>query len=245
MASETLEDSELNNDDHFFSNLFAARDEDGTIEDDSDSESDIDQPIYDDTEESEEEGEEEITPPGIPIRGTQGLREDLKSKGQDVAHPIRQVLIFMDAIGIDVPLFIDGISWGSEACIRDAKIRSARSSLMTSPELPDILRRWWRPPRTRKSKNKRAKGGKLVMELFAKECCQSVLNRELECIAKFMVSPKGEDIKEETLIGSGFEKMGEEIRTHAPNLWSVMQGLGYTSEQMERNTHKNPDKVRE
>lgn len=37
--------------------------------------------------------------------------------------------------------------------------------------------------------------------------------------------------------------MAEEMKEHTPTLWSVMQSLAYTSEQAERNTHKNPDKV--
>lgn len=191
MASESLKNSELE-DDNFFSNMFLARDEHGAVNndslDDSDSNFDIDRPVFNDIEDIAIE-EEDNTGPTIQIRTTQTLREVIAQAGEDVAEPIRQTLIFMDARGINLAIFLDGISWGSEACIQDAKIQSARSSLMASEELPNIVRRRWKPPRAKGSKNKRPKGAGPVMESFTKECCQSILDWELEGIVRLLVSP--------------------------------------------------------
>jgi hypothetical protein len=85
---------------------------------------------------------EEEAGPTIQLKRTQFLRENLQLQGKDVAGPIRQVLTAMDEAGIDLTILLDGVSWGTPDCTRDAKIRYARSTLLNSKELPSILRRW-------------------------------------------------------------------------------------------------------
>ena len=82
------------------------------------------------------------------------------------------------------------------------------------------------------------------MDSFARECCQDILDQELESIAGLLVSPTGDDIKEETLTSLVFDEMIEEMKTHALTLWCILQGLAYTPEQEKRNTENNPDKMR-
>ena len=81
------------------------------------------------------------------------------------------------------------------------------------------------------------------METFAAECTQSVLNGELEAIATQLVSPVGEDIKEETLTSLIFEEMIIDMQAKAPTLWKLLCSMAYTLGQQKRNTEKNPDKV--
>jgi hypothetical protein len=224
--------------------IFCTRDtEDASEVIPTDSNSDLDVDYNPRDIESGREDSEEVGP-AIQLQRTQLLRENLQRQGKDVAGPIRQVLTAMDEAGIDLTILLDGVSWGTPDCIQDAKIRYARSTLLSSKELLSILRRWRKPPRPTGSKDKRPKGAKHTLDSFAGECCQDMLDQELESIAGLFVSPAGDDIKEETLTSLVFDEMIEEMKTHAPTLWCILRGLAYTPEQEKRNTEKNPDKVR-
>ena len=58
------------------------------------------------------------------------------------------VLEHMKSLGINLPLFLDALSWGHEDCREDPIISLARTVLMTSSELPMVVERWWKPPRS-------------------------------------------------------------------------------------------------
>ncbi|KAJ6629621.1 hypothetical protein B0H10DRAFT_1768887, partial [Mycena sp. CBHHK59/15] len=112
---------------------------------------------------------------------------------------VKTILTVIAGLGLSVASFLDGLSWGDAACTSDDEIRTARTQLSNSPQLPDILRRWHKPPRPAKSKGARPKGATAVMEQFAIQCSQKILERELELLADVFKSPAGEDIKEEHL----------------------------------------------
>ena len=170
---------------------------------DSDSDSDYEdtpwagRPIQLDSE------DENDAKPSIHYLNNQALRNDLQ--GKNLAEPIRQVLIYMDALGINVPIFLDGLSWGNTDCTMDAKIRYARSALLNSEELPGILRCWWRPPRPEGSKKRCPKGAAPVMQAFAAECMHDVLDQELETVGSTLLSPVREDIRGDTLHKPGLQ----------------------------------------
>jgi hypothetical protein len=235
MASELLVNSEDG-----WNDIFLARDVDGNEEDLSEDESDSDYEAVVSRSLSDSEDEVE-TGPAIELRNTQILRQ--KWEGKSLVEPIKYVLAVMDRLGINLPIFLDALSWGDADCIQDAKVRYARSSLMKSKELPGILRCWWRPPRSAGSKNKCARGAGPAMESFAAECTQHILNRELEAIAAYLVSPMGEDITEETLTSLVFREVIEDMKNDAPILWQLLCTMAYTPDQQKRNTEKNPDKV--
>jgi len=65
------------------------------------------------------------------------------------------------------------------------------------------------------------------LDSFARECCQDILDQELESIAGLLVSPTGDDIKEETLTSLVFDEMIEEMKIHTPTLWCILWGLAY------------------
>ena len=203
MASEHLINSEDTWHDIFLTRDFDGN-EDQVSEDGSDSDygADFAGMPQSDSEDETERG------PAIDLHNTQILRDKLQ--GRSLAEPVKYVLAVMDSLGINLPIFLDAFSWGDADCIQDAKIRYARSALMNSKELPGILRRWWRPPRSAGSKNKRARGAGPVMENFAVECTQHILNRELEAIAAYLVSPMGEDITEKALTSLVFKSFAEE-----------------------------------
>src|SRR5882762_3229190 len=138
--------------------IFCTRDtEDASevIPTDSDSDLDPDDVDYNprDIESGREDSEEEAGP-AIQLQRTQLLQENLQHQGKDVAGPVRQVLTAMDEAGIDLTILLDGVSWGTPDCIQDAKIQYARSTLLSSKELPSILRCWRKPLRPMESKDK-------------------------------------------------------------------------------------------
>jgi len=224
-----------------WNDIFLTRDIDGNEEEIGDSDSDYeDTPLAGMPVLSDSEGEDD-TKPSIHYLNNQALRSNLR--GKNLAEPIRKVLTYMDALGINVPIFLDGLSWGSTDCTMDAKIRYARSALMNSEELPGILRRWWKPPRPEGSKKRRPKGARQVIQAFVAECMQDTLDRELEAVAPSLLSPVGEDIREEFLTSLVFEGMIENMKASAPTVWKLLYALAYTPYQQMRNTEKNPDKV--
>lgn len=206
----------------------------GSDGEDSDYDPIDDQMIFSDTDEEAEPA------PAIPLRNTALLRENLRA--DELPQKLEIILTTMDTLGINLPIFLDALSWGDVACTRNPKIRYARTSLMTSAELPKILRRWWKPPRST-SHISRVKGGREAMENFAAECTEDLLNRELEAVAKFLLSPAGEDIREENFTSIIFEELIESMKAAAPRLWSLLRSLAYTPKQERRNKQKDPEKV--
>jgi hypothetical protein len=65
--------------------------------------------------------------------------------GPDIVNKVCKVLDVMKRLGLNLTLFLDAVSWGDSECIANPTIRIARTGLMTSTELPSILRRWWKP----------------------------------------------------------------------------------------------------
>ena len=156
---------------------------------------------------------------------------------------VREVLRVMAQLGINLVLFLDAVSWGDPACIADPKVRSARTVLMKSEELPSILRRWWKPPRTRGSSNARPAGATDVMMSFAHECYLTVVDKELEEMEPLFKSPLGDDVAEDHLTGIIFADLIKEVKMCGPSLWSLLHTLACRENQLARNTHKKPDKV--
>ncbi|KAJ7859442.1 hypothetical protein B0H13DRAFT_2237511 [Mycena leptocephala] len=156
------------------------------------------------------------------------------------AQKIWKILVFMDGQGITLANLLDGISWGDEECTQNAKIRVDRTQLLNSAELPGILRRWWKPPRSRSGKKKRPKGARAVMQNFAFDCSQQILEEEMEQLVKAFKSPAGDDVKEEHLTGISFPQMVARVKKIAPNLWVVLSRLARSQSQQERSPMKNP-----
>ncbi|KAG5645939.1 hypothetical protein DXG03_004729 [Asterophora parasitica] len=113
--------------------LFQDRDYDGNEPDSSDEDSE-DGKIPAPPNPLPEIVDEEPTSPAIQIEHTAQLRKNLE--GQDLSAKVAYVLCVMDSVGINLPIFLDALSWGDKGCILDGKIRYERTALMTSVELP-------------------------------------------------------------------------------------------------------------
>ena len=188
--------------------------------------------------------DEEPPPPPIQLAHTRQLREGL---GTNAAAKIASVLHYMNSLGLNLPLFLDLLSWGDQDCITHSKIRYERSALMTSNELPSILSRWHKPPRTQTSTHRRAQGAKYPLERFAFSCVESVIKNELEGIRAVMLCP-AEDLSLEELTGIFLEDLILKFSSPGfggtPKFWSLLARLTQTDEQCLVNTKKVPNLVR-
>ena len=165
-----------NLDDEDWSNLFSARDEDDGDYDPA-NDSPASEPDLEPMDIEEPECEDEVDEaPAIQVGRTQALRENLA--GQDLAPKVKHVLQAMKEVGMDIPIFLDALSWGTDQCTQDGEIRYHRSALLQSKELPNILLQWWKAPISKGTKRARARAAAPAMEAFAATVSQSVLNRE-------------------------------------------------------------------
>ena len=74
--------------------------------------------------------------PPIQRTHTRRLRERL---GPDRATKVAAVLAYMNNLGLNLPLFLDLVSWGDPDCVTHRKICYEHSALMVSEELPSII----------------------------------------------------------------------------------------------------------
>lgn len=160
----------------------------------------------------------------------------------DVHKRVLIVLHQMELQGLNLPIFLDALSWGTPECTTDPSIRYARSTLLHSKELPDILLRWWKPPRSRGSHKPRARGAKDAIEKVARLCLIDVHERELATVALFLKTQEDKLLTE--LAQVDIHEITRRMQEHAPNLWAFLYRTAYTPKQENRNTMKCPDMVR-
>ncbi|KIJ04333.1 hypothetical protein PAXINDRAFT_142010, partial [Paxillus involutus ATCC 200175] len=152
----------------------------------------------------------------------------------------------MNKLGLNLTLFLDLLSWGDPECITNHKIRYERSGLMVSEELPSILERWYKPPRTAGSTSKRAQGARPALERFAFLCVGDVVEAELDGIKDTMHCP-AEDLSTEGLTSLFIEDLILKLSSPGfggtPKFWSLLTRVTQTRTQKLRNKEKIPDLV--
>jgi hypothetical protein len=178
----------------------------------------------------------------VPLSNTWLLRKHLV--GQNIATKVCSVLKAMDDVNINLPLFLDALSWGDPACHADPKIQYACTALMVSDELPGILEWWYSPPRSQKQrKGKRPAGAQQVLSGFATKCTVDCIDREMKISASLFLSPS-EELSEEHLINLDFANMKAKVKAPAPIFWEILHRAAYTPQQEAWNKHKDPNMVR-
>jgi hypothetical protein len=186
------------------------------------------------------DNEEEIGEP-IALQNTINMKQRLA--GEDIASKVRATLSFMKQQKINLPIFLEALSWGDSSCHSDPEIQYARTSLTVSKELAVILRRWYNPPRSpNQKKGKRPAGARRTLQEFAIECVGDLIDREMKSSAHLFLSPP-EDLSEEQLTKLDFQKLKAQIICDAPIFWRLLRRAAYSEKQELRNKHKDPDMV--
>ena len=161
---------------------------------------------------------------------------------RDIHTRVRKVLDCMKDEGVNPQLFLDAFCWGTPECTRDPTIKNARTSFMTSKELPNIIRRWWKPPRSRKSKKSRSRAARNLMEKFALECISDIRDNEMNALSpKLQVGANS--FVEKNLSSVKLQDIIDNMKDLAPTLWDVLYNAGHSKAQERRGTKKKPDKV--
>jgi hypothetical protein len=189
-----------------------------------------------DVDSDEDSGEHLGTP--IHIEYTRLRKERLKNSDSDMAMKLRNIINCISSNELDVPLFLDALSWGSPDCHSDRKIQYARTSLLASVELPQILQRWFKPPRHGTDwKGKRPAGARQTMCNFALECITDKIDCEMKASAHLFTS-RAQELSETHLLEIDFTKLKEQAQSHAPMLWQLIKQASSTPEQ-DRNKKKD------
>ena len=182
--------------------------------------------------------------PGDPVPRQHTLNMRMRLMGQDIATKVKATLAFMDSQGINLPIFLDALSWGDRGCHSDPKIKYARTALMVSEELPSILERWYNPLRSpNQQKGKRPEGARQTLHEFATKCVCTCVDKEMKISAPLFISPP-EDLSEEHLTGLDFKKLKSDVIQTCPIFWKILRHAAYSQRQELRNRHKDPDMVR-
>jgi hypothetical protein len=104
------------------------------------------------------------TPNILPIL----LRRNAIQGDDDLKARVSAVLKRIDDVGLDLPIFLDTLSWGCDAIAGDSATRYQRSLLMKSVELPQIIDRW------EEVKAGATRSGDMTAGILEKQPCESV-----------------------------------------------------------------------
>jgi hypothetical protein len=149
--------------------------------------------------------DEEESRDAIHLTNTRFLKNNLI--GHNITNKVKAILHFMDSQNMNLPIFLDALSWGDQGCHSDSKIQYARTALLVSDELPGILDRWYNPPRARiHKKGKRPAGARQSLRAFATHCVGTCVDKEMKSSAHLFLSPP-EELSEEHLTSFDFNQM--------------------------------------
>ncbi|KAJ7048080.1 hypothetical protein C8F01DRAFT_1197046 [Mycena amicta] len=150
----------------------------------------------------------------------EGLEEE------EVESKLLKVLDTLDATGMDIPLFLETVCWGRQSAVRNARIRSARTTLMVSDQLPVIIKRCLKPPRWNSStRKKRATGGRKQLLPVITEACLEAMRAEMVALGPLLTTNIETDVRAASLTGFTFPEMHTQMTETAPVLVCMLDGL--------------------
>lgn len=154
----------------------------------------------------------------------------------------REIVQELHARHLDLTTFLYYVTgWTLDATVEDAELRHARTGLMLSDELRDLLRAWYRPPR-RHGAGVRTKAAKDTLDSFSVGVVKEIVNAEMRAVAPILIVP-ADQLSEESLIFD-IDAAATQIKAAAPTLFSLLRSACFTTLQERRNKVKNPDPVR-
>jgi len=158
------------------------------------------------------------------IRTHTANRRNAIQDGDDLKARVSAVLKRMDEVGLDLPIFLDALSWGCESVTGDSTATYQRGLLMNSVELPHIVDRWER----------RSKSARRVLAVQAVDFISRLVGKEMDAVVDHLRCPE-EDLTEENLSLVTEGEMVSILKPAAPTLWKIMKFASRTSQQEKRN----------
>lgn len=187
------------------------------------------------------EDEDSDTEPGEPISRARTRRFLENITSEELRQKCHRVLDVMKELGIDTAIFLDVISWGDEEAIADGRFRYERNALMTSVQLPSILRRWAEPPGENPGEGRIRKR---VFRDFVLKLVSKWIQQEMRKIKKRM-SPSKDPFSKENIANIDLRGLVAYLNSDegAPTLAFILRRAGWSKRQAAQNTHKTPDNV--
>ena len=155
---------------------------------------------------------------------------------------VSRVLDVLKEGEMDVVGFLDALCWGNKLAIADPTTKGARTSLLHSDRLATVVSRWLSPPRTTKG-GPRAEGAKRVLLPVVIKAVEKIIKTEMDAVVEELKEDSA-DITERSVLGSVMEEVQETVQVMAPVFYRLVKTAAWSEEQEERNTLKEPTKVR-
>jgi hypothetical protein len=169
----------------------------------------------------DEPGAKPDEPKGVQAHTTN--RRNAIGGDDDLKTRVSAVLKCIDEVGLDLPIFLDALSWGCSAVTEDSVAKYQRSLLMNSVELPQILDRW-----------KKSKSARTRLETHALNSVSGLIKKEMDTVVDHLRCA-GEDLTEDNLALVTEEEMVLKLKPAAPTLWKILKTASQTGQQEKRN----------
>jgi hypothetical protein len=137
----------------------------------------------------------------------------------------KAVLQAITQAGLNLPAFLDALSYSDAACMADPKVQATHTKLFHSPSLSGILDRWYKPYHGGHNKTI---GAHTIMTMFAFKCVAKTLVTQFNLLILQMTSPEG--ISEDSLLGTFFTSLEQRCDTSAPHPISLLHTLAITKD---------------
>ena len=108
------------------------------------------------------------------------------------------VLDCIEEQGLNLAIFLWAISWNNLQLVKDATARCARTALMNSEELPEILKNWHKPPR-KHGDGIRTQAAHGIITTFALGIACNTIDEEMSALVDIM-SLLQEELSEDALL---------------------------------------------
>ncbi|KAJ7074429.1 hypothetical protein C8F01DRAFT_1043623 [Mycena amicta] len=183
--------------------------------------------VHDEPVEEPDEDESTDAPEPPAVTCTRRLRTTLDQLlDPDIEEKMLHVLNALEDSGLDVPLFLDILCWGRPCAVRNGRIRYARTALMCSDELPNIVQCCLKPPRWNSStRKKRATGGRKLLGPIVMRSCIEAVQEEMKTLAPLLETDTATDVQAESLTGFTFIKLHAAMSNAAPTFVHILDTL--------------------
>ncbi|KAI1784039.1 hypothetical protein LXA43DRAFT_898167 [Ganoderma leucocontextum] len=158
-----------------------------------------------------------------------------------LADSILRVIGVIAEENLTVGRFLAALCWGDSACVANERIKNVRSAFMRCAELPGLLVTWWKPPRSPNSHKSRPQGARSVMEDFAKQVVEELTREELGKIDP-LLRASDDRLSRDDLTKIRLDDLESEMRTRAPTLWTLLENLCKTPQQLKAKVMKPTSK---
>jgi hypothetical protein len=138
----------------------------------------------------------------------------------------------MDGLGLDLPILLHALSWGSEPLVSDNRAKYHRSVLMNSVELREIVNQW----------NKKSEAAQISLTRWAIDHVIQLTSAEMNVVVE-KLRCNAEMLSEETFLPITPQSMTSLLKPEVPTLWRMLKSASRSGKQEKRNKG-DPKKVR-